>query len=257
MNKIYMKADIVEDIIDTKKGILDSNMILRLVNGKKYKLVVAVKLLDKYKASDNLSKLIFSIDELEMRNYELYSALSFTEGRPLLRKNDLFDDEIEADGQIYKVDIGYTGTLLSKEDYLNKDYNTTKAIDFIGLLKQEHIEIKKQVYSLGKEMNHYELNFKAINSKLNLLFDYVTDHTEREALFLYPNKFNSINLQKINKENKENMKKIYDDFLSYYNMWENKVCEENFDTFKTETKKVLKLLVSRIVIEENEILKNF
>jgi len=102
MEKIYLRESLVEEVVNSKKGEFTSDMCLSLVNGKKYHLVDAMKFLSEVANNDletntkDLTGRIISKDELVAKDY------------------DLFDDEIVADDRLYKVEIGYIGTLSSE-----------------------------------------------------------------------------------------------------------------------------------------------
>jgi len=92
---------------------------------------------------------------------------------------------------------------------------------------------------------------------LLLLFKYINTHVEKEDLFLYPDCFISEKLEDMNKKEQVNMKIAYNKFLSYYNKWDNKINLKNFNEFKEETVAVSEVIVSRINVEDNEILINY
>ena len=99
MKKVYLKDALYQELLDTGKGTIDNEMLLTLVNGKKYQLILAIKFLKEVaenEDSDSVSLVgkIISKDELISKNYEL------------------FDDEVLADDRLYKVEIGYIGTLV-------------------------------------------------------------------------------------------------------------------------------------------------
>ena len=100
MKKIYINEALYNEIIETKKGSVDNDMIMTLINGKKYKLVLGIKFLEEIADNENsnsksLTGKIISKDDLIANNYELY------------------DDEVLAGDRLYKVQIGYIGTLIS------------------------------------------------------------------------------------------------------------------------------------------------
>ena len=99
MKKIYISEDLFNEVLETQKGDVDKNMILTLINGKKYQLVLGIKFLEAIadnedSSSDNLTGKIISKDELIAKNYELY------------------DDEVLTNDRLYKVKVGYIGTLI-------------------------------------------------------------------------------------------------------------------------------------------------
>ena len=252
MNKIYMKASMVEDIVDSNKGTIDSNSILTLEDGKRYQLNIAIKFLDKIRDENNFHKLIFSLNDLEIRNYTLYSSLGYVHGEGMLRNNYLFDSEVDANGQTYKVIVGYLGVLLDGEN----DFSSNP-IDLIPVFKEEHNTIKTYLNNLKENIYKENIDLIKIQSSLNTLFDFVTNHLDKEDLFLYPDSFTIEKLQEINERESKKMKKIHSDFLNYYEKWEDKINMDNFDEFKSETELITKVLVERIEFEENEILINF
>lgn len=100
MKKVYLRESLYQEVLNTKKGTIDNEMILDLINGKKYQLILAIKFLEEVadnEDSDSISLVgtIISKDELILNNYEL------------------FDYEVLADDRLYKVEIGYIGTLIS------------------------------------------------------------------------------------------------------------------------------------------------
>ena len=100
MKKIYLKESLYQEVIDTQKGEINNDMVLNLINGKRYQLVLAIKFLEEIadnedSSSTSLVGKIISKDELIEKNYELY------------------DYEVLADDRLYKVEIGYIGTLIS------------------------------------------------------------------------------------------------------------------------------------------------
>ena len=101
MRKVYIRESLVEEAVAIKKAEFTSDMHLNMINGVSYKLTIAIKFLNEVANNEtdgdvvDLSGLIISKDELIARNY------------------DLFDDEIVADDRLYKVEIGYIGTLTS------------------------------------------------------------------------------------------------------------------------------------------------
>ena len=100
MKKVYLRDALYQEVLDTDKGTIDNDMVLTLINGKKYQLILAIKFLKELaenEDSDSVSLVgkIISKDELISKNYEL------------------FDDEVLADDRLYKVEIGYIGTLIS------------------------------------------------------------------------------------------------------------------------------------------------
>ncbi len=100
MKKVYLRDALYQEVLDTDKGTIDNDMVLTLINGKRYQLILAIKFLKELaenEDSDSVSLVgkIISKDELISKNYEL------------------FDDEVLADDRLYKVEIGYIGTLIS------------------------------------------------------------------------------------------------------------------------------------------------
>ncbi len=100
MKKVYLRESLYQEVLDTQKGTINNEMILDLINGKKYQLILAIKFLEEVadnEDSDSVSLVgkIISKDELILNNYEL------------------FDNEVLADDRLYKVQIGYIGILIS------------------------------------------------------------------------------------------------------------------------------------------------
>ena len=100
MKKIYFNEKIFNEVIESKKGSVDSNMVLTLINGKKYQLIIAIKFLkvianNEDTNDESLKGRIISKDEIISKNYEL------------------FDEEVIAGDTLYQVEIGYIGTLIS------------------------------------------------------------------------------------------------------------------------------------------------
>lgn len=248
MNKIFLSVEMVENIIDTKKGNIDSNMILSLMNNNKYKLTIAVRLLNGIQNNNDLSEMILQPKDLEARNYKLYSALTFSNEDNLLRNKGLFDDEIEANGKIYPIEVGYIGVKLPIKDNTN-----SKLVDIISVFKKEHREIINDIKSLIKFINSNELNFNKINTKLKNLFNIFTSHTEKENLFLYPKKFQDSKLAKINEFTTDEIRMAYKNFSKYYTKWHNKINLNNFNQFKAESNTITSEMLLRIKTEEKEI----
>jgi hypothetical protein len=100
MKKVYLKESLYQEVLSTKKGTLDSNMVLELINGKKYQLIIAIKFIKEIADNEDVEDTttlvgkIISKDVMIEKNYEL------------------FDDEIIAEDKLYKVEIGYLGTLI-------------------------------------------------------------------------------------------------------------------------------------------------
>ncbi len=95
MNKIFIKEELFQEVINSKKGSVNSEMELTLVSGTKYKLLLAIKFIEEIatngKQNNDLSGKYISKEELIANNYEL------------------LDNEVVANDQLYRVSVGYIG----------------------------------------------------------------------------------------------------------------------------------------------------
>ena len=248
MEKVFLSASMVENIVDSQKGSVNSDLILKLKNNTEYKLTVAIRLLKETGNNNDLSDMILLPKDLEARNYKLYSALTFSDDENILRNKGLFEDEIEADGKKYKIEVGYIGIKLPL-----KDESNLKLVDIVSVFKQEHQIIEEKIKELNNIVNLSPEKFDNINEKLKNLFDIFTKHTEKENLFLYPKKFKDPKLAKIHEFTTEDIKSAYQRFSDYYNKWSNKINENNFEQFKIDTNRITSDMLKRITVEEEEI----
>ncbi len=248
MDKVFLSVGMVENIVDTRKGTVNSDMILNLPNDKKYKLTVAIRLLKDTSQNNDLSEMILLPEDLKKRNYKLYSALTFSEKDNILRDKGLFEDEVEADGRNYKIEVGYIGVKLPV-----KENNDSKLVDLISVFKKEHLEIENHIKQLRNSVNNNKISYHEIDMQLEQLFKIFTAHTEKEDLFLYPKKFKDQKLAKIHEFTTDEIRMAYKNFSKYYNKWFKKINPDNFKQFQNESNTIVSDMLVRIKIEETEI----
>jgi len=96
---IFLKYSLLEEIEMSKKGNLDSDQILTLINKKKYKLEEAVIFKEKLEGEPlkSLVNEIITIKDIEESGYDLYM------------------DTVIVDDTAYRVEEGFKGTLIEVE----------------------------------------------------------------------------------------------------------------------------------------------
>jgi len=101
---IFLKYALLEEIEISKKGNLDSNQVLTLINKKQYKLEEAVIFKEKLEGepSKSLVNEIITIKNIEDFGYDLYL------------------DTVIVDDTAYRVEEGFKGTLIEAKPVVKK-----------------------------------------------------------------------------------------------------------------------------------------
>ena len=252
INKIFIKNDLLENLERSKKGILGSDLKLKLENGLTYQLVPAVKFKERLagKSHENLEGKFFTYEELSVYKYDIYMDTA------------IIDDET-----VYSFEEGFSGTLISSEipqknthENSSKINNNTAKNTYIkeqiNKSKEEHKKLIKTVESIQNILDATICDCHNFDILLEHFMKILGIHLKRENDFLYNDFKDNKKLQSLTKIYLTSMDLINTLITDYYNKWNSaEITTDNKDIFIDETKDIIKILKDKIKQEEEVLFK--
>lgn len=240
LDKIFIKNKLLEELEETQKGYLDSNLKLKLKNGKAYKLSPAVKFTENLTgdSSNKLAGSFFTYEELKKYNYDIY-----------------MNTAIINESTVYLFEEGFSGILIEEDIGIEQSKNDDIIITKKQINKsiEEHKELEKIMVSIKNSLSNKTCDCYNIEILLEFFMKKLKEHIKREHYFLINHFKENIKLRAIIDMYIDSMELTNLIITEYYQKWNKINSDISSDDFINETKDVCKILNNRIKQEENSL----